>query len=97
MSKKNKKNKKNNIKPEKTKQQRKQEIIIIIEKLTNLGLTCENPDIQYAIQQMNNFIENGHSLTENIKINGYKRVLELILSKRPHIQSSANLKYNPEI
>tara|TARA_B100001094_G_scaffold294626_1_gene315401 strand:- start:250 stop:528 length:279 start_codon:yes stop_codon:yes gene_type:complete len=90
-----KKNKK--IKKIKTKEQREQEITVIINKLSSIGLTSNNPDIQEAIQRMNEYIETGQSFTGKIKINGFKRILQLILSKRPHIQSTACLKYNENI
>ena len=78
----------------KTKQQRQDQVTEIINKLTNLGLTTENPDINNAVIQMQEFIETGNSFTGKFKLNGFKRVLHLILSNRLHIECQCNLQYN---
>jgi|AACY02.9.fsa_nt_gi hypothetical protein len=95
MSKKNKKNKK--VKEQKTQPQRQQEIMIIQDKLTQLGLTNENPDVQVVNDRLTEFVNTGNSYTGKIKINGYKRIVQLILSNRPHVECKCSLQYNAEV
>ena len=95
MGKKNKKNKKN-VTP-KTIQQRQQEIQNIKDNISQLGLGEGNPDIQKLYQTLDHFATSGDSWSGSIPLTGFKRNIQLILTTKPHLVSSCQLNYNPDI
>ncbi len=100
MSKKKKKRnekKKKIQKTTKTKLKRQEEIQKVQSQLQQIGFSSDNPDIRYAYSIFNDYIEYGTAFTGKIKINGFQRVLDIILSNRSHIQTTICLQYNKEI
>ncbi len=100
MSKKKKKRNEKNKKIQKTtktKLKRQEEIQKVQLQLQQIGFSSDNPDIKYAYSIFNDYIEYGTAFTGKIKINGFQRVLDIILSNRSHIQTTICLQYNKEI
>ena len=81
----------------KTKEIRMAEINKVKNQLRNIGFSTSNPDIQEAYKIMDDYVEYGSAYTGKIKINGFQRVLEMILSNRSHIQSTICLKHNEHV
>ena len=92
-----KKKKVKKVKPVKTKLFRENEINKVKEQLRSIGFSTDNPDIQYAYKILDDYIEYGTAYTGKIKINGFKRVLEIIVSNRKHIKSTICLKYQEDV
>ena len=87
-----KKNKK--IKKLKTLEKRRLEIENVKKQLSDIGFSESNPDVQYAYKIFDEYINYGSAYTGKIKINGFKRILDIILSNRSHIQTVVCLKYD---
>lgn len=81
----------------KTKEFRFQEIAKVKNQLKQIGFSEVNPDIMEIFRIFNDYIEYGTSFTGKIKINGFQRVLNIILSNRSHIQSTICLEFNKEV
>ena len=81
----------------KTKEFRLQEIQKVKNQLTNIGFSDVNPDIVDAFKIFDDYIEYGTAFTGKIKINGFQRVLNIILSNRSHITSTICLEFNKEV
>ena len=92
-----KKNKIKKIKPLKTKETREKEIVKVKLQLRNIGFSIDNPDIKEAYKIFDDYVNFGTAFTGKIKINGFQRVLEIILSNREHITSTICLKFNKEV
>lgn len=84
-------------KPLKTFSFRENEINEVKNKLKTIGFSENNPDVEYAYKIFDDYVKYGTAYTGKIKINGFKRVLELILSNREHIKSTICLKYQEDI
>ena len=97
MSKKNRKKQLTKTKSLKTKETRLQEITKVKNQLRSIGFSTSNPDIQEAYKIMDDYVDFGSAFTGKVKINGFQRVLEMILSNRAHIQSTICLKHNENV
>ena len=97
MSKKTRKKQLTKTKSLKTKETRLQEITKVKNQLRSIGFSTSNPDIQEAYKIMDDYVDFGSAFTGKVKINGFKRVLEMILSNRAHIQSTICLKHNENV
>ena len=81
----------------KTKETRHEEITKVKNQLRSIGFSTSNPDIQEAYKIMDDYVDFGSAFTGKVKINGFQRVLEMILSNRAHIQSIICLKHNENV
>ena len=97
MSKKTKKKQLTKTKSLKTKETRYEEITKVKNQLRSIGFSTSNPDIQEAYKIMDDYVDFGSAFTGKVKINGFQRVLEMILSNRAHIQSTICLKHNENV
>ena len=89
-----KKQKTKKVKKLKTIEKRKTEIENVKKQLSDIGFADSNPDVQYAYKIFDEYIKFGSAFTGKIKINGFKRILDIILSNRSHIQTVVCLKYD---
>ena len=92
-----KKNKTEKTKNLKTKQKRQEEIEKVKTQISEIGFSNVNPDIEYAYKIFDDYINHGTSYTGKIKINGFKRILDIILSNRSHIQTVVCLKFDETV
>ena len=90
-----KKNKK--IKKIKTKETRIEEVKLIKDKLTSLGLSEEHEGIPEIFKILKDFENDGFSNSGKIKLVGLQRVAHFILTNKPHVESTLCLKYNPDV
>ena len=81
----------------KNREERFKEVMMIREKLTNLGLSSEINGIQEFYDKCKEFVNLGYSWTGKIKLIGTKRVLVGNLILKKNIESSINLKYDENV
>jgi hypothetical protein len=94
----NKKKKKKKKKVElKNEEDRKGEILEIIMKLRDLGLSKEMNGIKEFTDICREYIKDGLGRSGKIKLNGLKRVLCYNLTTRKEIKVQINLKYNKDV
>lgn len=81
----------------KTEDERKKEILNIMNKMNSLGLSSEYPGIKEFYTICKEYIKTGEGSNGKVKLLGLKRVLEYILATRSGVECSVNLKYNSDI
>lgn len=81
----------------KTENERKEEVLNIINKMNSLGLSSEHPGISNFYKICKIYIKTGEGQNGKIKLLGLKRVLEYILSTRSGVECNVNLKYNSDV
>ena len=81
----------------KTKEDREEQVKVVRNKFLSLGFPTTDKNVIKVMDIFNNFIENGKSFTGKVKLMGYERVVEIILSNKKHIQPSICLKYNKDV
>ena len=64
---------------------------------SELGLTTEEPAIQELFVIMKNYKDNNISWSGKLPLVGHKRVMNIILSNKPHVTNSINLIYDPNV
>ena len=90
--KKNKKEKKN-----KSYDQKKIECNTLMEQITGLGLTTQEPSIIKLLQIMKDYKENNVSWSGQLPLVGHKRIMNIILSNKYHVTNTINLIYDKNI
>ena len=90
---------KKKLKTKKTKSylQKKQECNTLMEQITSLGLTTQEPAIQQLFIIMKNYKDNNVSWSGKLPLVGHKRVMNVILSNKPHVTNTINLIYDPNV
>lgn len=91
------KKKKKKIKLLKNKIEREKEVSQIKSKLSGLGLTEEFDGIKSLYEQCNIYINEGTSWSGNIKLEGLKRIMNVILTTRKDGECNITLKYNENV
>ena len=81
----------------KTREERENEMLLIKEKLSTLGLNVGMEGIDLFYEKMADFVETGLSWSGRIKIPGTKRILDIILTSNKQKESLAALLYNKNI
>ena len=81
----------------KTKEERVNETKVILEKLSELGLSKEFDGIKEFNEIVEKYVEEGISWSGEIKLNGLKRILEARLPMRQNIKCWVNLKYDQNV
>ena len=84
-------------KNKKTFEERNNEIKIIKNKLSELGLSEEFEPIKEFYNECDRYINLGHSWSGKIKLHGLKRILEVKLTTSKHLQCDVMLKYDKDI
>lgn len=81
----------------KTIPERISEVVDVLIKLRNLGLTQQNPDIQEFKAICDAYVRDGVYRKGRLHIRGEKRTIEYILSIRESVPISINLVYSKHI
>ncbi len=84
------------IKLVKTPEQRLQEVTLIRQQISDLGLGDGNPDVEKFYQELEQFTKTGYSWTGKIPLHGHHRVISATLTTNPNITSSVTLLYDPQ-
>tara|TARA_Y100000385_G_C12949129_1_gene574677 strand:+ start:398 stop:685 length:288 start_codon:yes stop_codon:yes gene_type:complete len=95
MGKKNKKNKK--VAELKTKEERLSNVVEVLKKIKDLGLSKEIPGIKEFYRICNDYVHNTEPVNGKIKLNGFKRELIYILPSRKGINPTINLRFDENI
>lgn len=85
--------KKQKIKPQKTYDERKQEVGKLINQFLELGISLEHTSTQQIIKIAKDFENHGWSANGTLKFPEYDRKMIYLFSSQPHIQSYINLHY----
>jgi triosephosphate isomerase len=102
MAKTNKKKKSKNILKDKfkSKEEKQQQLLIIYEKIANLGLNDEVSEIKEFLEICDKYLKDDTNIggyTGKIKINGYKRIIEYILPIKKITNAFVNLRYDENV
>lgn len=97
MTNKKKGKKKKKIKLFKTKIEREKEVSQIKSKLSEFGLTPSFDGIKLLYEQCDIYINDGRSWSGQIKLEGLKRVMNVILTTRKDGECNITLKYNENV
>jgi hypothetical protein len=81
----------------KNRDERFKEVMIIRDKLTNLGLSSEIEGIKDFYEKCREYVNSGYSWSGKIKLLGTKRILQGNLTLRKNIECSINLKYDESV
>jgi len=84
-------------KPQKTQEQRSEEVENIMKQFMDFGLPLDHTGVQEFISISKDFVNDGIGSSGLIKLTGFKRVLEYKYSNSPHITSSVVLKHAEHI
>jgi hypothetical protein len=97
MGKKSRRRDKKGVKVLKTMEERRSDIDTIKEKLTSLGLSEEMDGVAIFYKRAEHFIETGESWSGKIKLEGCKRILDLILTGTKGKECLAGLLYDKTV
>lgn len=81
-------------KPEKTLQQRRNEVENLMQQLLDFGFPLDNDGVQEFIKTCKLFEERGISCSGKIKLTGFNRIILYVFSTQPHITSKTTLQYD---
>ena len=84
-------------KNKKTYEERHDEILIIKNKLSELGLSEEFEPIKEFYNECDRYIKSGDSWSGSIKLSGLKRIIEVRLTTSKDLNCDIVLKYNKDI
>lgn len=85
------------IKKEKEIQQRAFEVENLLRQIMELGFPLDHEGVQAFSKICKEFEHDGISASGSIRMTGFQRTIEYILSVRPHIESRIILKYNAHV
>ena len=89
--------KKNKEKKYKSKDDRIKQIDLIKSKLSGLGLSNQFDGIKKLYKECDLYVETGNSWNGLIKLNGLKRIMDVILTNRKDGECSIILKYDENV
>ena len=76
-----------------TQEEREQEISVIKNKISIMGLTDDLGRISNLFEVMEEYIQNGKTLTGSIKLEGYNRVIDYVFPEKKNINLMLNIRY----
>ncbi len=83
-------------KPQKTLEERSNEVENLMNQFLDLGISIEHPNTQEFIKIAKQFKEIGQSMSGTLKFPEYERKMIYLFSCQPHIQSNINFKFTGE-
>ena len=85
------------VKPQKTAEERSNEVENLMNQFLDLGISIEHPSTQQFIKIAKEFKENGQSMSGTLKFPEYERKMIYLFSSQPHIQSNINFKFTGDV
>ena len=79
----------------KTREERAREVVEIITKLQELGLSTQHESVAEFYRLLHNYQSSGCAQSGSIPLLGLQRTLHYILTTRRHVTCSVTLRYAP--
>lgn len=84
-------------KPQKTEQQRQDEVYKLMDQFLELGFSIEHPSTKEFMKIAKEFKDNGWSAQGILKFREYERNMYYLFTNQPHIASSIQLKFTGQM